>query len=318
MEQQHWHGVFAALTTPFSADLSVDHEFLREHAAWLVDNGCTGIVALGSLGESATLAFEEKVAILESCYAAVGNRVPVVAGIAGLATVECVALARRAASAGCEGLMVLPPYVYRGDWRETEAHFSAIIEATPLSCMLYNNPIAYGTDVSADQLATLVRHDNLHAVKESSGDVRRVTAVLERLGDRLNVFAGLDDMIVESVAMGARGWIAGLVNALPAESVALFELAESDQWDEARALYDWFLPLLRLDTDPKFVQFIKLVQAEVGKGTARVRPPRLELDGAERDDVLRLVRARLAARPQAVAAVGAGGRVPGDRTVARA
>src|SRR5687767_3657387 len=315
MEQQHWHGVFAAITTPFSADLSVDHEFLREHTAWLVDNGCTGIVALGSLGEAATLAFEEKVAVLESCYASVGGRVPVVAGIAGLATAECVALARRASAAGCDGLMVLPPYVYRGDWREMEAHFTAIIEATPLSCMLYNNPIAYGTDVTADQLATLVRHDNLHAVKESSGDVRRVTAVIERLGDRLSVFAGLDDMIVESIAMGARGWIAGLVNALPAESVALFELAESDQWGEARALYDWFLPLLRLDTDPKFVQLIKLMQAEVGKGTVRVRPPRLELGSAERDEVLRLIRARLASRPQLGAASGAQGRAAVERTV---
>jgi dihydrodipicolinate synthase/N-acetylneuraminate lyase len=297
MEQQHWQGVFAAITTPFGPDLSVDHAFLREHATWLVDHGCTGVVALGSLGESATLTFDEKVAILETCRAAVGDRVPVVAGIAGLATSECVALARRAAQCGCRGLMVLPPYVYRGDWRETEAHFSAVIEATPLSCMLYNNPIAYGTDVTADQLAALVRHDNLHAVKESSGDVRRVTAVIERLGDRLNVFAGLDDMIVESVAMGARGWIAGLVNALPAESVALFELAAADRWEEARTLYDWFLPLLRLDTLPKFVQFIKLAQVEVGKGSARVRPPRLEVVGAEYDDAIALIRARLASRP---------------------
>ena len=192
---------------------------------------------------------------------------PVVAGIAGLSTAECVALARRAAAVGCDGLMVLPAYVYRGDWRETEAHFSAVIEATSLSCMLYNNPIAYGTDVTAEQLAELARHDNLHAVKESSGDVRRVTAVLERLGERLNVFAGLDDMIVESVAMGASGWIAGLVNALPAESVRCSISRALAGRDEARTLYDWFLPLLRLDTLPKFVQLIKLAQVEVGKGT---------------------------------------------------
>ena len=147
MEQRHWQGVFSAITTPFAPDLSVDHDFLREHATWLVDNGCTGIVALGSLGESATLTFDEKVEILDSCVRAVGERVPVIAGIAGLSTTECVALARRAAAAGCDGLMVLPAYVYRGDWRETEAHFGAVIEATPLSCMLYNNPIAYGTDV---------------------------------------------------------------------------------------------------------------------------------------------------------------------------
>ena len=298
MQQRDWAGVYSAITTPFTPDLAVDHAFLREHASWLVDEGCTGIVALGSLGESATLSFEEKVAILESCRTAVGDRVSVVAGIAGLSTSECVALARRAAAAGCDGLMVLPPYVYRGDWRETEAHFSAVIEATSLSCMLYNNPIAYGTDVTAEQLSDLARHDNLHAVKESSGDVRRVTAVLERLGRRLNVFAGLDDMIVESAAMGASGWIAGLVNALPAESVRLFDLARSGDLTEARALYDWFLPLLRLDTLPKFVQLIKLVQVEVGRGTARVRPPRLELTGAEYDDALALIRDRLALRPR--------------------
>lgn len=297
MEQRDWAGVFSAITTPFAADLSVDHAFLREHASWLVDNGCTGLVPLGSLGESATLTFDEKVAILESCQRAVGDRVPVVAGIAGLSTAECVALAKRAAAVGCDGLMALPAYVYRGDWRETEAHFSAVIEATPLSCMLYNNPIAYGTDVTAEQLAHLARHDNLHAVKESSGDVRRVTAVIERLGNRLNVFAGLDDMIVESIAMGASGWIAGLVNALPSESVRLFDLAMSEQWSDARALYDWFLPLLRLDTLPKFVQLIKLVQAEVGKGTARVRPPRLEVVGSEYDEAIRLIRERLSARP---------------------
>ena len=302
MEQRDWAGVFTAITTPFKADLTVDHDFLASHAAWQVDNGCTGVVALGSLGEAATLTFDEKVAILETCRRSVGGRVPVIAGIAGLSTAECVALARRAAAVGCDGLMVLPAYVYRGDWRETEAHFSAVIEATPLSCMLYNNPIAYGTDVTADQLAELVRHDNLHAVKESSGDVRRITAVIERLGSRLNAFAGLDDMIVESARMGASGWIAGLVNALPAESVALFEHSVKGRVAEARALYDWFLPLLRLDTLPKFVQLIKLVQQEVGQGTPRVRPPRLELEGAERAHAIELIRTRLAARPSAVRA----------------
>jgi len=312
MQQRDWAGVYSAITTPFTPDLSVDHGFLHEHATWLVDEGCTGIVALGSLGESATLSFDEKVAILESCRTAVGGRVPVVAGIAGLSTSECVALARRAATVGCDGLMVLPPYVYRGDWRETRAHFSAVIEATSLSCMLYNNPIAYGTDVSAEQLADLAGYDNLHAVKESSGDVRRVTAVLERLGRRLNVFAGLDDMIVESAAMGASGWIAGLVNALPAESVRLFDLARTGDLTEARALYDWFLPLLRLDTLPKFVQLIKLVQVEVGRGTARVRPPRLELTGAEYDDALALIRDRLALRPR----IATGREQRGARTAA--
>lgn len=299
MDQQHWTGVFPAITTPFRDDMSVDHDFIARHVNWLVNHGCTGIVALGSLGEGATLEFEEKVAILRTCVEAVGDRVPVVGAISGLSTPECVALARRAAGVGCQGLMVLPPYVYKGDWREIKAHFSAVIGATDLSCMLYNNPIAYGTDVTAEQLEELTRHDNLHAVKESSGDVRRVTAVLERLGNRLAVFAGLDDMIVECIAMGAAGWVAGLVNALPAESVELVALAKASRFDEARELYKWFLPLLRLDTLPKFVQHIKLVQQELGCGSESVRMPRMELVGDEREETLTLLQNHLLSRPSA-------------------
>ena len=298
LNRQRWSGVFPAITTPFHPDLTVDHDFLARHVAWLVDSGCDGIVALGSLGEGATLTCDEKVAILRTCVDAVGARVPVVAGIAGLRTAECVALAREAATAGCGGLMVLPPYVYKGTWGEMRAHFDAIIEATPLSCMLYNNPIAYGTDVTAPQMAELAAaHVNLHAVKESSGDVRRITAVLERLGDRLAVFAGLDDMIVEAIAVGATGWVAGLVNALPAESVALVRLARDGQMTEALELYHWFLPLLRLDTLPDFVQRIKLVQEELRAGTARVRPPRLELDTDVADDTRALLRHAMRSRP---------------------
>ncbi|HET9424154.1 MAG TPA: dihydrodipicolinate synthase family protein [Gemmatimonadaceae bacterium] len=296
MEQAQWAGVFTAITTPFDESLAVDHRFLGEHANWLVESGCTGIVALGSLGEAATLQFDEKVAIVASLRKALPKRTPVIAGIAGLGTAECVSLARRVKEAGADGLMVLPPYVYRGDWRETEAHFSAIIEATALSCMLYNNPIAYGTDVSAEQMSQLTRHANLHAVKESSGDVRRVTAIRERLGDRLELFAGMDDMILESIPMGAKGWIAGLVNAFPGESVRLFEAGLAGRWPEARKIYEWFLPLLRLDTVPKFVQLIKLVQQEVGRGSERVRPPRLTLAGREREETIALVRERVGSR----------------------
>jgi 4-hydroxy-tetrahydrodipicolinate synthase len=194
--------------------------------------------------------------------------------------------------------MVLPPYVYKGSWHEMRTHFGAVIGATPLSCMLYNNPIAYGTDVTAPQLAELAdAHANLHAVKESSGDVRRVSATIERLGDRLAVFAGLDDMIVEAIAVGATGWVAGLVNALPAESVAVVRLAREGKMRDALALYHWFLPLLRLDTLPDFVQRIKLVQEELGTGSARVRPPRLELDGDVAGATRALVRHAMASRP---------------------
>ena len=299
MDQRQWAGVLPAITTPFAPGGAVDHAFLAEHVAWLVDNGCRGIVALGSLGEAATLGFAEKVAILESCVAAVGDRVPVVAGLAGLATGECVALAREAERVGCAGLMALPAYVYYSDWRETRAHYAAIIGATGLSTMLYNNPVAYRTDVTAAQLAELAAaHPNLHAVKDSAGDARRIAAIKEAVGDRLSVLVGMDDMVLEGVAVGASGWVAGLVNALPAESVRVFELARAGRWAEATALYHWFLPLLRLDTVPKFVQLIKLVQAEVGWGSPTVRAPRLELEGEELADALALIRRQLAVRPE--------------------
>ena len=295
MQQRDWTGVFPAITTPFHDDFSIDHDALATHARWLIESRCMGIVALGSLGESQTLSSDEKVQILETLRAALPPGTPLIAGIAGLSTPDCVALAQRAVAAGCDGLMVLPAYVYKGDWRETKAHYSAVIGATSLSCMLYNNPIAYGVDVIPDQLAELAAlHANLHAVKESSGEVRRVTHVRARLGDRLNIFAGMDDMILESIPMGAVGWIAGLVNAYPAESVRLFELGRDGKADRARALYEWFLPLLRLDTVPKFVQLIKLVQAEAGHGSAVVRPPRMELVGKERDAALEIIRGAIA------------------------
>ena len=184
--------------------------------------------------------------------------------------------------------MVLPPYVYRGDWREMRAHVEAVITATPLACILYNNPIAYGTDFVPEQVRMFAsQHDNVHAVKESSGDIRRITAIRALLGDRLSIFVGLDDAILEGVAAGATGWVAGLVNALPDESVLLFEHAAAGRWAEARALYEWFLPLLRLDTVPKFVQLIKLVQDEAGLGSERVRMPRMPLEAAEREMALR-------------------------------
>jgi 4-hydroxy-tetrahydrodipicolinate synthase len=299
MTREQWHGVFPAITTPFLADGSVDHDFLGRHARLLVDAGSRAIVPLGSLGEGATLAFDEKVAVLRTLVAAVGDRVPVVAGIAALSTREAAALACAAADVGCGGLMVLPPYVYQGSWDEMHAHLDAVITATPLGCMLYNNPIAYGTDFLPEQVKSLAaQYANLHAVKDSSGDIRRITAMRALLDRRLALFVGLDDAVVEGVAAGATGWVAGLVNALPRESVVLFEHALAGRHAEARALYEWFLPLLRLDTVPTFVQLIKLVQQECGMGDERVRLPRLALAGTEREATLKLIRTSLAARPK--------------------
>ncbi len=274
-----WKGVMPAITTPFDEQLKLDHAFFARHARWLCANGCSGIVCLGSLGEAATLALDEKIAIVRTAVAAVPQ---VVAAISALSTAEAVALAQAAAEEGAQGLMILPPYVYQGDWREMKAHIAAILKATPLPAMLYNNPVAYGTDFLPEQVRELAdEFANLAAVKESSTDVRRVTAICALTGERLAIFVGVDDAIVEGIAAGAVGWIAGLVNAFPRESVDLFELATAGRKHEMLELYRWFLPLLRMDTVPKFVQLIKQMQQEAGAGSARVRPPRLELKGDE-------------------------------------
>lgn len=298
-----WRGVIPAITTRFNEDGSVDHMFFAEHCRWMVDAGCVGLVPLGSLGEGATLSSEEKIALLRTALKAVGERVSIIPGIAALSTAEAVHMARTAEAEGCHGLMVLPPYVYSTDWREMKAHVSAVVEATRLPVMLYNNPPAYKTDFLPEQIAELAsEHSNFKAVKESSTDTRRVTAIRALLGERLEILVGVDDGIVEAVQVGAIGWIAGLVNAFPRESVALFNLAV--QVSEGRgdrtqleALYNWFLPLLRMDTVPKFVQLIKLAQEMVGMGSARVRPPRLELAGAELEEARRIIQDALEHRP---------------------
>jgi 1-pyrroline-4-hydroxy-2-carboxylate deaminase len=285
-----WKGVMPAMTTPFTEGLEIDWAFAERHARWMQANGCTGIVCLGSLGEAATLTFEEKVKIVRGAVAAVGPSTPVVGAISALSTLEAVHLAKALTDAGARGLMILPPYVYKGDWREMKAHIAAILRATPLPAMLYNNPIAYGTDFVPAQINELAEEfENLAAVKESSADVRRVTAIRALTGDRLSIFVGTDDAIVEGIEAGAVGWIAGLVNALPRESVALFEHAIAGDREAAFNIYRWFLPLLRMDTVPKFVQLIKLVQEELGVGSARVRPPRLQIESTELDEARALI-----------------------------
>ena len=293
----NWTGVMPAITTGYDPKLQIDHAFMARHVHWLLGNGCTGIIALGSLGEAATLSFEEKDALLRNVVTA-AKGAPVVGAVSALSTEEAVALAKAAEKAGCSGLMVLPPYVYRGDWRETKEHVAAIFRATSLECMLYNNPVSYGTDFLPEQIAELAeQHRNLMAVKESSTDVRRVTGIRAVMSDRLRIFVGVDDAIVEGIAAGAVGWVAGLVNAFPAESVALFEAAVSGRHEDAFALYRWFLPLLRMDTVPKFVQLIKQVQQETGTGNARVRPPRLQVVGEELEATRKAVAAALRDRP---------------------
>jgi 1-pyrroline-4-hydroxy-2-carboxylate deaminase len=287
-----------ALTTAFNEDLTIDAGFVARHAQWQVDNGVSGLIALGSLSEAATLTFAEKLHVVETLVAAVKGKAPVVAAISALSTAEAVELTKAVEARGAEGLMILPPYVYKGDWREMKAHVAAVLEASRLPAMLYNNPVSYGTDFLPEQIRELAEeYPTLKAVKESTTDVRRVTAIRALLGERLAIFVGVDDAIVEGIAAGACGWVAGLVNALPRESVELFDLASAGKSQQAFELYRWFLPLLRMDTVPKFIQLIKQVQQELGTGNARVRPPRLQVTGEELEATRAVVRQAMATRP---------------------
>lgn len=278
-----WKGVMPATLTQFNEDLSIDHGLMARHAQWLVENGCSALVPHGSLGEGATLSFSEKVSLQKTYVAAVSDA-PVIPGIAALSTRQCVDLAKAAQDNGCSGLMVLPPYQYPGDWREMKAHVAAVISATDLPCILYNNPIAYKTDFVPEQIAELAaEHENLESVKESSTDPRRIAAIRELIGDRLALGVGIDDCALEGAAMGASFWISGVGGQLPRHMVRLWELGRSGRVAEAMELYLPSLPLLRMDTVVKFVQLLKRLQtlACPGMGNDRVRPPRLPLEGSE-------------------------------------
>lgn len=293
----NFSGVFPAVTTPFQADGSVDHAFLRRHVSWMLGAGCHGIVPCGSLGEGATLSTEEKLAVVKTCVDS-SNGLPVAPGISSLSTAQAVDFAKASHDLGAKALMVLPPYAYSTDWREMKAHMVAVMNATPLDCILYNNPIAYKTDFTPPQIAELAAEcENLKAVKESSADVRRIMAIRELIDGRLTLMMGVDDAIVEGIRVGVTGWIAGLVNAFPAESVALWKWTLDGRTKEADELYKWFLPLLRLDVVPKFVQLIKLTQQEVGMGNESVRAPRMVLEGQERQEAISTIRKALKARP---------------------
>jgi len=294
----NWKGVIPAITTPFNADLSIDEGFMVEHARWMIAAGCVGVVPFGSLGEAATVSRAEKLSAIEKLRGALDGIAPVIPAVSALSTAEAVAYTREAQAAGASGFMVLPPYVYSSDWREMRTFIAAILAATDLPCLLYNNPLAYKTDFLPGQIVELSRaFAHMNAVKESSADVRRIAALRSLVGDGIDILVGVDDLIIEAVDAGATGWIAGQVNALPAESVTLYRLAMAGRKPEAFELYRWFLPLLRLDTTLKFVQMIKLTQERVGMGSSRVRGPRLELEGAELAATLKVIDEALATRP---------------------
>jgi 4-hydroxy-tetrahydrodipicolinate synthase len=295
-----WKGVMPATVTQFNSDLTIDHALMAEHGKWLIENGCTAIVAHGSLGEGATLSFDEKVA-LQKTYVAALPDTPIIPGIAALSTLEAVNLAKAAKDNGCRGLMVLPPYLYSSDWREMKAHMTAVISATDLPCIIYNNPVAYKTDFTPSHIKELADElPNVASVKESSTDSRRVAGIRELCGDRVVIGVGVDDCALEGFAMGAKFWITGVGGAFPRHNVKLMELAEAGKIEEAMEIYLWMLPMLRMDTVVKFVQLIKLQQTLATGGTMgnnRVRPPRLELVGTELEEATAIIRHSIATAP---------------------
>jgi 1-pyrroline-4-hydroxy-2-carboxylate deaminase len=295
-----WKGVMPATLTQFNEDLSIDHGLMAEHGRWLVENGCTAIVAHGSLGEGATLSFAEKIA-LQKTYVEALPDTPIIPGVAALSTREAVDLAKAAKDNGCRALMVLPPYLYSSDWREMKAHMSAVISATNLPCIIYNNPVAYKTDFTPAHIKELADElPNVESVKESSTDSRRVAGIRELCGERVTVGVGVDDCALEAFAMGAKFWITGVGDAFPAYNVKLLELGVAGRIGEAMPIYQWMLPMLRMDTVVKFVQLIKLQQAlatDGRLGNTRVRPPRLELEGTELAEATAIIQQAIATAP---------------------
>ena len=297
IQNQRWAGVFPALTTKFRQDGSLDVSAIEKHIAWQIESGVDGLVVLGSLGENGTLEPDEKDAVIRTAARVAGGRIPLLAGVAETSTLRAAKFVERAAKCGATGVMLLPAMQYVSDRRETMSHFRAVAAASPLSIMLYNNPVAYRVDTTPEMFADLADEPKFVAIKESSDDIRRITDIKNLVGDRYQIFAGVDDLALESAVIGADGWVAGLVCAFPRETVALFRLVKTGRIAEALLLYRWFTPLLHLDVSIKFVQNIKLAEALAGVGSEHVRPPRLPLDGDERRRVEEIVRRALSTRP---------------------
>jgi 4-hydroxy-tetrahydrodipicolinate synthase len=294
-----WRGVFPAATTQFQPDQSLDLPATLAHLDHMISAGVHGLIMLGTVGENCSLEYEEKLEVLHATIQHVGRRVPVMSGVAECTTALACRFAEDAQRLGADALMVLPAMVYKSDPRETVAHFRAVARATSLEIMVYNNPVSYSVDITPEMFVDLADQSGLTAIKESSENVRRITDLKNLCGERYVLLCGVDDLVLESVLLGATGWVSGLVNAFPAENRLLWDLATAGRWDEAREVYRWYTPLLHLDTHVKLVQYIKLAQQECGLGSETVRAPRLPIIGEERERVLGIIRRGIATRPRA-------------------
>ncbi|CAB3648171.1 MAG: dihydrodipicolinate synthase family protein [Achromobacter sp.] len=298
MSNVRWQGVFPAVTSKFHADETLDFEAMRKHFGFLIDNGVHGLVTCGSLGEASTLTLEEKLAVTRCAVEVSGGRIPVLANVSETSTREALRFIQAAVELGVDGFMLMPSLIYVADAREAMQSIRTLAEAAAKPCMIYNNPVAYRVDLKPEHMAELADCPWLVAIKESSDDIRRVTDLRNKLGDRFQLFIGVDDLSFEALALGADGLLAGLVTAFPRETVALYDLMKAGKWQEALALYQWFTPLLHLDVSTKLVQNIKLAETLAGVGNEHVRRPRLPLAGAERERCAGIIEAALAKRPR--------------------
>ena len=293
----NWTGVYPALTTQFKQDQSLDIDATARHLNQMIASGIHGVIVLGSVGENTALEYDEKLTVMKEMLKVVRGRIPVLSGVSEYTTALACRYARDAEKIGLDGLMVLPAMVYKADRRELITHFKTVARASGLPIMIYNNPVSYNVDLAPDAFVELQDEPTLVAIKESSDNVRRITDIINLVGDRYILFSGVDDLVLESILLGCKGWVSGLVNAFPDENRALWDLATSGKWEEARTLYRWYTPLLHLDTKVKLVQYIKLAMAECGLGSEMVRAPRLTLEGPEREEILGIIRGALATRP---------------------
>jgi len=294
----YWQGVFPAVTTQLKKDQSLDLEATARHVEALIESGVAGLIMLGSLGENQALEPVEKRRVVEATVKVANGRVPVLSGVAENSTAAACRYVRDCEELGAGGFMLMPAMIYKGDPRETMAHFRTVAKATGLPIMIYNNPISYGNDITPEMFAELADVKNFVALKESSGNPRRITDLHNTVGDRYAIFTGVDDLVLESAILGIDGWVAGSGIAFPRENQYIWELTRRGEWDKARAIYRWFTPLLRLDTHVKFVQYIKLAVQECGLGVEWVRTPRLPLAGNERKQILKIIHDGIAQRPK--------------------
>ncbi|ABV36373.1 dihydrodipicolinate synthase [Shewanella sediminis HAW-EB3] len=292
----NWQGVFPAISTQFNDDGSINYESNARMLEDLINDGIDGIIALGTIGENASLSSEEKREFIKHTVETVNGRILVLSGCTENTAEQASKYAQDVEKLGVDGLMLLPAMVYRGTDREVVAHYQYVARSTSLPIMIYNNPVGYGVDINLEMTATLAEEENIVAIKESTTDTRRLTELQSRFGDRFSILCGVDDIALESIFLGATGWISGLTNVFPRESVTLFKLARAGRIEEAREIYRWFMPLLRLDTIPTLVQCIKFAEQIVGRGCENVRMPRMTLIGDERAYVETLIKEAMATR----------------------